>query len=436
MEEVAAVPDKGKPQAAMRTANVQRMVDIDLSASPHVPIGIAELDRVLGGGLIEGAVVLVGGEPGVGKSTLLLQAAEMVAKTGRAALYVSGEESARQVRMRAGRIGANSENLFMLCETDIDSVIEAMNKYTAPLVVIDSIQTMQKSELSTSMGSVSQVRECAATALRAAKQTGATVILVGHVTKEGNIAGPRVLEHMVDTVLYFEGERHNSFRILRAVKNRFGSTNEIGIFDMTETGMREVNNPSDVLVSRNTLGVPGAAVTCALEGTRPMLCEVQALCAASPYGQPRRTATGVDYNRLLLLIAVMERSGGIVLYNRDVYANAVGGLRLSEPGSDAALLAALASAATGRPIRDGVAITGEIGLTGEIRRVASVERRASECVKMGFSTLVIPKDNLKGVKPPAGLRFYPVERVTDLLSFVLVPVAAGQPDEQSSFNPI
>ena len=419
MEEVISSPDPIKSVSPIRANKVVRMNEIDMSLNPHAPVGIGELDRVLGGGLIEGAVVLVGGEPGVGKSTLLLQAAELVAKSGRPCLYVSGEESARQVRMRAKRLGASSDNLYMLSETDIDAVCAAIEGLSAPFVIIDSIQTMQKQGVNSTMGSVSQVRECAATALRVAKQSGATIVLVGHVTKEGNIAGPRVLEHMVDTVLYFEGERQMSFRILRAVKNRFGSTNEIGVFEMTNQGMREVNNPSQMLLSRHTRGVPGSTVTCTLEGTRPVLCEVQALCSMSPYGQPRRMATGVDYNRMLLLIAVLERSGGIALYNKDVYTNAVGGLRLNEPSCDAALLAALASAATNRPLREDLVIIGEVGLTGEMRSVSQLDRRISECSKLGFTKLLVPKDSVKGVKK-TGIELLPADNVADILRLALL----------------
>ncbi len=419
MEETTVEPETNKTAGIPHEAKVMCLSDIHLNDSVHIPVGLEELDRVLGGGLIEGAVVLVGGEPGVGKSTLLLQAAQRVADGGRNTLYVSAEESARQIRMRAQRLGVESGNLFILARTDIDEVCQAIESMNAPFVVIDSIQAMQKQDIRTSMGSVAQIRECAQAAVRCAKQTGATIVLIGHVTKEGNIAGPRVLEHMVDTVLYFEGERQQSFRILRAVKNRFGSTNEIGVFEMTELGMREVKNPSEFLISRHTKDVPGAAVTCTMQGARPVLCEVQALCAASPYGQPRRMATGIDYNRLLLIIAVLERSCGIALFNRDVYANAVGGLRLSEPACDAALIAALASAATGHPLYADVAVIGEIGLTGEVRPVSQILRRASECAKMGFTKIVAPKDSAKGVKTPNGMVILPADNVAQVLSFAL-----------------
>ncbi len=436
MEESVVESEIKNSVASARVDRILRLSDIDLRDTAHEPIGMEELDRVLGGGLIEGAVILVGGEPGVGKSTLLLQAAQCVANNGRNTLYVSAEESARQVRMRAKRLNVESDNLYVLAETDIDAVCHAISQLTAPFVIIDSIQTMQKQGMKASMGSVSQVRECAATAVRYAKETGATVVLIGHVTKEGSIAGPRVLEHMVDTVLYFEGERQMNFRILRAVKNRFGSTNEIGVFEMTGLGMRQVSNPSELLISRHTRGVAGAAVTCTLQGARPVLCEVQALCAASPYGQPRRMATGIEYNRLLLLIAVLERSCGIALYNRDVYANAVGGLRLNEPASDAALVAAIASAATGRPLHEDVAVIGEVGLTGEIRPVSQLFRRASECAKMGFTKLAVPRDSVKGTKTPKGMTILPVDNVAQMLSFVLSRPESTEKDSKIQHNPI
>lgn len=434
MEEQTVFTGNSKSAATPRRsaqAVVQRMVDIDLTAQTYASTGIGELDRVLGGGLVEGAVVLVGGEPGVGKSTLLLQACENLAQSGHTVLYVSGEESARQVKMRAQRLGVRSENLYMLAETDMDVICTEIEKRTLPVVVIDSIQTMNRAGVSSSLGSVSQVRECAALALRVAKETGASVLLVGHVTKEGALAGPRVLEHMVDTVLYFEGERHSSLRILRAVKNRFGSTNEIGVFEMTAEGMREMTNPSAMLISQHTRGVAGSAVTCSLEGTRPVLSEIQALAATTTFGQPRRMATGVDYNRMLLMIAVLERSAGIALYNRDVYVNAVGGLRLNEPANDLAMATAIASAATGRPLREGFCVIGEIGLTGEIRSVSQLERRASECGKMGFTHILVPRDAVKGLQPPQGTQWVGVRDIVQVLGLALQPVHRQNPSEES-----
>jgi len=370
---------------------------------------------VLGGGLIEGAVVLVGGEPWVGKSTLLLQACERIARQGKTVLYVSGEESARQIKLRATRLGTLCENLLVLAETDMDLVSQAMETTKAELVIIDSIQTMTQPGMTSAMGSVSQIRECTASALKIAKTTGATVILVGHVTKEGAIAGPRVLEHMVDTVLYFEGERQSTLRILRAVKNRFGSTNEIGVFAMTEHGMEEMKNPSEVLLSQHTKGVAGSAITCSMEGSRPVLCEIQSLAATTSFGQPRRMATGVDYNRMLLMIAIMERRAGVQLYNRDIYTNVVGGMKLSEPANDLAMILAIASAATGQPVKEKVAAIGEVGLTGEVRMVSQLERRAAECAKMGFTTLLVPNEALRSAHKPKGIKLVGVNSAAEAL---------------------
>ena len=359
--------------------------------------------------------MLVGGEPGVGKSTLLLQACERIARQGKTVLYVSGEESARQIKLRATRLGTLCENLLVLAETDMDLVSQAMETTKAELVIIDSIQTMTQPGMTSAMGSVSQIRECTASALKIAKTTGATVILVGHVTKEGAIAGPRVLEHMVDTVLYFEGERQSTLRILRAVKNRFGSTNEIGVFAMTEHGMEEMKNPSEVLLSQHTKGVAGSAITCSMEGSRPVLCEIQSLAATTSFGQPRRMATGVDYNRMLLMIAIMERRAGVQLYNRDIYTNVVGGMKLSEPANDLAMILAIASAATGQPVKEKVAAIGEVGLTGEVRMVSQLERRAAECAKMGFTTLLVPNEALRSAHKPKGIKLVGVNSAAEAL---------------------
>ncbi len=411
----------GRAQRAYPAAKPIPLSKVDVTPAGHMQTGIEELDRVLGGGLIEGAVVLVGGEPGVGKSTLLLQACEKIAKQNKKVLYISGEESARQIKLRALRLGTLSEDLLVLAETDMEAVCQAMEESQAQLVIIDSIQTMTQPGMASAMGSVSQIRECAASALRIAKTSGATVILVGHVTKEGAIAGPRVLEHMVDTVLYFEGERQSALRILRAVKNRFGSTNEIGVFAMTEHGMEEMKNPSQVLLSQHAKGIAGSAITCSMEGSRPVLCEIQSLAANTSFGQPRRMATGVDYNRMLLMIAIMERRAGVVLYNRDVYTNVVGGMKIVEPASDLAMVMAIASAATGQPLKEGVAAIGEVGLTGEVRMVSQLDRRAAECAKMGFTTLLVPKQAERGNREKQGIRMIGVESVAEALFLGLEP---------------
>ena len=396
-----------------------RLSEVELSETPHHPTGIGELDRVLGGGLIDGGVVLVGGEPGVGKSTLLLQACQNIAALGRNVLYVSGEESARQIKMRAKRLGASSEHIYILAETNMEAVVHEIQQVDAPVVILDSIQTMFSPQAASAPGSVVQVRECASSAIRCAKENGNCVIMVGHVTKEGAIAGPRILEHMVDTVLYFEGERQGQFRILRAVKNRFGSTNEIGVFEMGREGMQEVRNPSEMFVSHREDPVAGSAVSCAMEGSRPMLCEVQALVATTSFGQPRRTATGVDYNRMLMLTAVLERRANLPLMNQDIYLNAAGGLKLNEPALDLCVAAAIASAAKGQPIRKDMALIGEIGLTGEVRPVPQMQRRAQECAKLGFTSIIVPKGSFKGQPKMEGVDLIGVEHVDMALRLAL-----------------
>lgn len=429
MEEQPVIKTAGGRTAPLRpAAKPVPLNQVDVTPAGHMKTGIEELDRVLGGGLIEGAVVLVGGEPGVGKSTLLLQACEKIAQQKKTVLYVSGEESAQQIKLRALRLGTMSDDLLVLAETDMDAVCQAMEQSRAQLVILDSIQTMTQQGMTSAMGSVSQIRECTAAALKVAKTTGTTVILVGHVTKEGNIAGPRVLEHMVDTVLYFEGERQSTLRILRAVKNRFGSTNEIGVFAMTERGMEEMKNPSEVLLSQHTKGIAGSAVTCSVEGTRPVLCEIQSLAATTSFGQPRRMATGVDYNRMLLMIAIMERRAGVRLYDRDVYTNVVGGMKLAEPANDLAMVLAIASAATGQPVKEKVAAIGEVGLTGEVRMVSQLERRAAECAKMGFTTLLVPNEAVGGTHTVKGVRLTGVTSVAQALLLGLEPKAKPPAD--------
>lgn len=375
--------------------------DVSLERSDRWPTGFAELDRVLGSGIVEGSVVLAGGEPGIGKSTLLLQVADALARQGRKVLYISGEESLRQVRIRAGRLGTSGD-ILMLAETEISNCIERMRETSPDFVVVDSIQSMYSSRLSPSAGSVSQIKECASLLTREAKTSGASVFIIGHVTKEGAIAGPRVLEHMVDTVLYFEGERQGTFRILRAVKNRFGSTNEIGVFDMREDGMKEVTNPSELLLGERSAGVSGSCVYPAMEGTRPMLLEIQALVSATSFQMPRRIGAGLDYNRMALIIAVLEKRIGLKLFNQDVYLNVAGGLRLTEPAADLAMAASIVSSFRDKAVSDTVAI-GEIGLTGEVRGIGQVEKRLSECARMGFTKAVIPKTNMKGITVPKGI---------------------------------
>ena len=371
--------------------------EVGVDPLERIPTHIGELDRVLSGGMIEGGVTLLGGEPGIGKSTLLLQACQNIAQSGLRVLYISGEESARQVAMRARRLHAESENLLVLSETDIDTMVAAIERCGAQIVVVDSIQTAYYAAVTSAPGSVAQVRESASRLIRLAKETGVCLVLVGHVTKEGALAGPRVLEHMVDTVLYFEGERQTAMRVLRSVKNRFGSTDEIGIFEMGAEGMRGVEDASAYLLESLSNGVAGVAVSCPMEGSRPVLCEVQALAVDSSYQNPRRVAQGVDFNRMVLLAAVLERRGGISLAGKDLYLNAAGGVRITEPSCDLAILGALASAACGLPIRDNTVLLGEVGLSGEVRHIGQMGRRIAECVRMGFTTIIAPQP--RGWKP-------------------------------------
>ena len=376
--------------------------------APRRKTGIGELDRVLGGGIVAGSVVLAGGEPGIGKSTLFLQMADRLAQEADV-LYISGEESGEQVAMRAERLELNSPVKF-LAETNLSVILATIDQEKPDFLIIDSIQTIYHEEITSAAGSVSQVRECAAALARMAKSTGTALFIIGHVTKDGNIAGPRVLEHLVDTVLYFEGERASSFRNLRAVKNRFGSTNEIGVFDM---GMREVPNPSAILLGSREKAMPGACIYCALEGTRPVMLEVEALVCESSFGTPRRMATGVDYNRMSLIIAVLEKKIGLKLYNQDVFVNVGGGMKVTEPALDLALAAAIVSSFRNRPIRPGTVLFGEIGLTGEIRHISQVEKRLSEAARMGMDRAILPSSNAKAIQ--TDLELAPVRSLSDAL---------------------
>lgn len=376
------------------------------------PTGIGELDRVLGGGFVPGSLVLVGGDPGIGKSTLALQAAFRLAEAGRPVLYVAGEESAQQTRMRAERLGAVSRGVWVVAETDLDAVLGSVRKLRPALVVVDSIQTVYRPDVPSAPGSVGQVRECAAALLQLAKSEGTAVLLVGHVTKEGMLAGPKVLEHLVDTVLYFEGERHQAYRILRATKNRFGSTNEIGVFEMGPGGLVEVPNPSAAFLGERPPGAAGAAVVCTLEGSRPLLVEVQALVAPSAFGTPRRATSGVDYNRLLLLVAVLEKHAGFALSQADVYANAAGGVRVEEPAADLGIALALASSYRTLALDGRTVFCGELGLAGEVRPVPQLARRLAEARKLGFERAFVPRG---GAAEGSGLDVVPVGTVVEAL---------------------
>ena len=376
--------------------------------------GFGEMDRVLGGGLVKGSLVLLGGEPGIGKSTLILQICDKVKGEGKV-LYVSGEESAEQIKLRADRLGIKNEDIMFLGETDIDIVNNAILDLNPKLVIIDSIQTMYSDELTAAAGSVSQVREITSQIMRICKSKEITTIIIGHVTKEGNIAGPRVLEHMVDSVLYLEGERYFSYRILRGVKNRFGSTNEIGMFEMKQEGMCEILNPSDILISEREDNPAGSCIIATMEGTRPILVELQALTSQSVFGFPKRTANGVDFNRLSLLIAVLEKKAGLMLGTQDVYLNVVGGIRINEPAIDLGVIAVVASSFKNISIPNDTVIMGEVGLTGEVRRINFIEKRLKEAEKLGFKTCIIPESNKKVLKDEFKLDIIGVKNVREAM---------------------
>lgn len=399
-------------------AKPTKLSEVDVTDYQRFPCGIGELDRVLGGGIVRGSLVLVGGDPGIGKSTLLLQLATNLDKTARL-FYVSGEESEKQLKMRADRLSETAPSFLVLAETDITVIRAALDEVQPDVLIIDSVQTMFHPDIASAPGSVSQVRETTMAFMRYAKETGTAVFIVGHVTKDGAIAGPKVLEHMVDCVLYFEGERNHTYRVLRAVKNRFGSTNEIGVFEMTETGLHEVENPSTMLLEGRPSQAPGSAVVCTLEGTRPMLAEIQALVSPSAFGMPRRMATGMDYNRVNLMIAVLEKRVGLSLQNQDAYVNIVGGIRLDEPAVDLALALAIASAFRNQPVDSALAAIGEVGLTGELRAVSQMERRLSEVLKLGFKACLIPQANLKNLRIPEGMRILPAKNLTEALGYIL-----------------
>ena len=398
---------------------------IPLSRVPTEPVariqlGIGEFDRVLGGGVVPGSVVLLGGEPGIGKSTLIFQAAAHLAEVRAPVLYISGEESAEQIKLRAERMGITSDQLYLLAETDMGAIAEALHKLRPQAMVVDSIQTMVLTELASSAGSVTQVRECAARFMQWAKSDGhVPVFLVGHVTKSGDLAGPRVLEHMVDVVLYLEGDRFHSFRLLRGVKNRYGSTNEVGVFEMHGEGLIEITNPSEAFLAERLAGVPGSAVTVSLEGSRPLLVEVQALVSTSGLQIPRRTANGIDLNRLILLSAVLAKRLSLGLGNQDVFVNVIGGLKIAEPAVDLAVATAIYSSARSVPIAENLVTIGEIGLSGELRSVSQLERRLAEAANLGFSHALVPATALKHLRPVPGIRAIGARTVAEALDVAL-----------------
>ncbi|WP_211749495.1 DNA repair protein RadA [Paenibacillus sp. Marseille-Q4541] len=395
------------------------IINIESDQEPRILTGIQELNRVLGGGVVPGSLILVGGDPGIGKSTLLLQTSHAMTASGLRVLYISGEESVRQTKLRADRLEALSPDLYVLSETNMERIEEAVSQVDPHFLVIDSIQTVFLPEITSAPGSVAQVRECTSRFMRIAKGLGIATVLVGHVTKEGAIAGPRMLEHMVDCVLYFEGERHHTYRLLRAVKNRFGSTNEMGIFEMGEAGLREVANPSEMFLSERPLGVAGSTVAASMEGTRPMLVELQALISATQFPSPRRMATGVDHNRMALIIAVLEKRQGMFLQNQDAYLNVAGGVKLDEPAIDLAMAVSIASSFRDLPTKPYDVIFGEVGLTGEVRGVSRAEQRAKEAQKLGFKRVIMPEKSLKGWKHPKGIELIGINTVGDALAAAL-----------------
>ena len=411
------VENKNKEIKNKQSIIPQKLNSYEAKETLRTSTGFGELDRVLGGGLVKGSLVLLGGEPGIGKSTLILQICDKIKGDGKV-LYVSGEESAEQIKLRADRLNINNEDILFLGETDIDLVNEAIININPKLVIIDSIQTMYSDEITAAAGSVSQVREITSEVMRVCKSKGVTTIIIGHVTKEGNIAGPRVLEHMVDTVLYLEGERYFSYRILRGVKNRFGSTNEIGMFEMKEEGMCEITNPSDILISERDDNPAGSCIVSSMEGTRPILVELQSLTSQTVFGYPKRTANGIDYNRLSLLIAVLEKIAGLNLGNQDVYLNVVGGLKINEPSIDLGIMMATASSFKNIPIPKDMIIIGEVGLTGEVRRINLIEKRIKEAEKLGFKTCIIPESNKKDLKEKYKLDIIGVRNINDAMKKV------------------
>lgn len=412
------VEEKKLKRAPGRGGMALPIGEIPDEAAARMSSGIGELDRVLGGGVVEGSMVLVGGDPGIGKSTLLTQLSANLSARGDKVLYVSGEESMRQIKLRATRLGADGSGFYVLAENDVSIIEERMLAIQPRAMVIDSIQTMYRTDISSAPGSVSQVRECAAHIMRLAKMNDCAVFLVGHVTKEGAIAGPRVLEHMVDAVLYFEGDRSSQYRLLRAVKNRFGSVNELGMFEMTGEGMREVTNASETLLSERAHDASGCVVMCAMEGTRPLLTDVQALVTPTVFGNPRRMSSGIEVGRLFLLLAVLEKRAALTLYNQDVYINIAGGMTLTEPAADLAVCAAVASSSRNLMLGPDWAVMGEVGLAGELRAVPHAERRLSECMRLGFQNVILPKSNLRGVRVPEGMNAIGAETLFDALKLL------------------
>lgn len=414
---------KGIAGTSQRAAASSAPVPVEINSvsfeeNDRTSTGIAELDRVLGGGIVAGSLVLVGGDPGIGKSTLLLQMCYNLSAAGKDVLYISGEESLKQIKLRADRIGKCSGTLKLLCETSLDSIEDILTRNKPEIVIIDSIQTMYKEDVAAAPGSVSQVRETTSILMQLAKGLNITIFIVGHVTKEGTVAGPRMLEHMVDTVLYFEGDRYASYRILRGVKNRFGSTNEIGVFEMQQSGLSEVENPSEYMLNGRPENASGSVVVCLLEGTRPIMVEIQALVCDSNFGMARRTAAGTDYNRVNLLMAVLEKRAGIHMSGSDAYVNVAGGIKVSEPALDLGIVMALVSSFKNRAIDEKTVIFGEVGLAGEVRAVSQAQQRVNEAVKLGFKTCILPGVCLKNIKKNDKIEIIGVNNVQEAIKLI------------------
>ena len=418
VEEKVTVSKGTAAKNTVREAEVVTLSSVSTDQEDRMQTEIEELDRVLGGGVVPGSLVLVGGDPGIGKSTLLLQVCKRLSDQGRKVLYISGEESLKQIKLRANRMGTFSDHLLLLCETNLETIRQVIEREHPEVAVIDSIQTMYSEEVTAAPGSVSQVREATNTLMQIAKGLNITIFIVGHVTKEGTVAGPRVLEHMVDTVLYFEGDRHASYRILRGVKNRFGSTNEIGVFEMRETGLEEVPNPSEYMLNGRPEDASGSVVACSMEGTRPILMEIQALVCRSNFGMPRRTAAGTDYNRVNLLMAVLEKRVGLPLSNYDAYINIAGGIRMNEPAIDLGIVMAIVSSYKNQSISPGTIVFGEVGLSGEVRAVSMPEQRVAEARKLGFKTCIMPQVSKDMLKKVEGIEVIGVKSVNQAMNLI------------------
>lgn len=424
-----ATESRGLARAAgaIYSSEPVRLKEVSHESFSRIPVPIEEFSRVLGDGIVPGSLILIGGDPGIGKSTLLLQVAIEVAKSEGLVLYVSGEESTRQLKMRADRMHLTAEDLLLLTETNLETIFAHIEKVQPRMVVIDSIQTTHTSDLTSAAGSIGQIRACAGRFQELAKNTGLSVFLVGHVTKEGAIAGPRVLEHIVDTVLYLEGDLYHRYRLLRSVKNRFGATSEVGVFEMTERGMTEVSNPSEVFIAEREVNAAGSTIAVTIEGTRPILVEIQALVSMTPFSNPRRTSNGIDYNRLLMLTAVLSRRSGLRLHDKDIYCNVIGGMQVNEPAADLAVAVAIASSLKDRPASADIGFIGEIGLSGELRAVSQMEARLRETAKLGFKRCVVPKASGKPTATvPSGLKLVACRSLQEALKTSLLKSGKGQ----------